>query len=243
MVYTSIENKKIKELKKLNTKKYRKNTNSFLIEGEHLVLEAFKTGVLNELIVSEDSSFKLDIKTSVMSKQVLKYISEMETPPLIMGVCSLLTEEIKYDGNILLLDNIQDPGNLGTIIRSAVAFNIKNIIMSNDCVDIYNSKVLRSTQGMLFKVNFKYTDLLDEINKLKSNEYKILGTKVDNGTDINEYKKHSKIALVMGNESSGVSKQILENCDNYVYVRTNEECESLNVAVATSVILYELDRK
>ncbi len=243
MVYTSLENKKIKDLKKLNTKKFRKSTNTFLIEGEHLVTEAYKQGILKELIVSEEVDFKLDIKTSVMSNNVLKYISEMESFPKVMGVCNLIEENIQYDSNVLILDNIQDPGNLGTIIRSAVAFNIKNIILSNGCVDIYNSKVLRATQGMIFKINFIYSDLENSINNLKVNNYQILGTKVDGGISIKKYSNNNKLALIMGNEGSGVRNNILNMCDDYIYVDMFEECESLNVAVATSIIMYELDRK
>ena len=151
MVYTSIENKKIKDIKKINDKKYRDNESKFLIEGEHSILEAYKSGALIELILPENSEFKLDVDTIYVSSKVLKYISEVNTPTMI-GVCK--KQEKSIIGNkVLILDDIQDPGNLGTIIRSSVAFNIDTIVLSKNSVDAYNSKVLRATQGMIFNIN------------------------------------------------------------------------------------------
>ena len=141
MIYSSVQNEKIKEIKKLNQKKYRDETGKFLVEGEHLVLEAYKHGYLEELIVLENTDFKLDIKMSIVTNQVLKYITELETPQKILGICKKINNN--FIGNkVLMLDNIQDPGNLGTIIRSASAFNVDTIILSKDTVDLYNPKVI-----------------------------------------------------------------------------------------------------
>ena len=123
MLYTSIDNKKIKDIKKLNTKKYRDKCGKFLVEGEHLVLEAYKTGYLEELIIEKDVIFPIDVETSYVSNNVINYISELQTPQKIMGICKKI-EDNSYGNRILILDDIQDPGNLGTIIRSCVAFNI-----------------------------------------------------------------------------------------------------------------------
>ena len=115
----------------------------------------------------------------------MKKLSDNPSIPKIMAVVNKKESTIK--GNkILLLDRLQDPGNLGTIIRSAVAFNFDTIILSNDTVDLYNSKVLRSTQGMLFNINILRQDLTNVINELKNNNYTIYGTKVDNGYDVKE---------------------------------------------------------
>jgi len=139
-----------------------------------------------------------------------------------------------------MLDDIQDPGNLGAIIRSAVAFNIDTIILSNNTVDLYNSKVIRSTQGMMFKLNIIRTDLKEMIKELKEKNYHILATNVTNGKNIKELEKTEKLCIIMGNEGNGVSQELLNMSDEYIYIKMNEECESLNVAVATSIILYEL---
>ena len=240
MKYTSIDNKYIKHIKKLNQKKYRDLYGEFLIEGEHLVKEAYKKGVLRELILEENSDFKLDIPTNYITENVLKYISELSTPSRVIGVCTKLKDE-KIGDRILILDGIQDPGNLGTIIRSSVAFNIDTIVLSNDTVDLYNQKVIRSTQGMLFNINIIERNLLDFIPNLK--DYKIYGTKVNGGKSLKKVEKVKKFAIIVGNEGNGVKKEILDMCNDYIYIDMNSSCESLNVGVATSIILYELDSR
>ena len=241
MIITSLDNKEVKYLTKLNTKKFREEENKFLVDGEHLVEEAYKKGVLEKIIVVDDNySFNCD--KLIVTKEIMKKISLLDTPPNIMGVCKMIDERLvgtKY----LVLDRIQDPGNLGTIIRSAVAFNVDTIIMSNDTVDIYNSKVLRATQGMLFNINFIRCDLIDTITKLKDENIPVYVTDVSDGKNIKEIKDFSKYILVMGNEGSGVSDEVRNLADTNIYIPMNEKCESLNVAVATSIILYEMSGK
>ena len=238
-MYSSIQNEKIKSIKKLREKKYRDIEGLFIVEGKNLVMEAYKNNLLKTLIVLDNSSFNLSIETIRVSENVMKYLSELNTPNEIMGICYKKKEE-NISGNILILDNIQDPGNLGTIIRSAVAFSISTIIVSPDTVSIYNSKVLRSTQGLLFDVNIIVRDISGAIDDLKQNGYKIYGTKVDNGKNLKDIDSTNKYAVIMGNEGSGVNKDILDKCDEYTYIPMNEKCESLNVGVATSIILYEM---
>lgn len=241
MVYTSIDNKKIKELKKLNMKKYRDENNLFLVEGEHLVLEAYKKGVLKELLLEENTKLDLDVETSYLSKNVLKYISELDTPNNIIGVCKKI-EEKELGNKVLVLDDIQDPGNLGTIIRSAVAFNIDTVVISTNTVDIYNSKVIRASQGMIFNINILKRDLNEFIPEIKEEGHKIYATKVDNGKSLKGLEIENKFAIIMGNEGNGVHKNLLDLADTYLYIDMNKNCESLNVAIATSIILYELDK-
>ena len=238
-MYSSIQNEKIKSIKKLREKKYRDIEGLFIVEGKNLVMEAYKNNLLKTLIVLDNSSFNLSIETIRVSENVMKYLSELNTPNEIMGICYKKKEK-NISGNILILDNIQDPGNLGTIIRSAVAFSISTIIVSPDTVSIYNSKVLRSTQGLLFDVNIIVRDISGAIDDLKQNGYKIYGTKVDNGKNLKDIDSTNKYAVIMGNEGSGVNKDILDKCDEYIYIPMNEKCESLNVGVATSIILYEM---
>lgn len=241
MLYSSIDNQKIKDIKKLYTKKYRDIENRFIVEGEHLVIEAYKKGLLEELILLENSNFKLAVKTSFVTEKVMKYLSELDTAPNIIGICKKIENE-KIGNKVLILDGIQDPGNLGTIIRSSVAFNIDTIILGKTCVSLYNSKVLRATQGMIFSVNITQEDAIDITKKLKSLDYQILSTKVDNGKDIRNINVNEKYALIMGSEGLGVSEELLKLSDEFVYIKMNENCESLNVAVATSIILYELNK-
>lgn len=241
MLISSNDNKKIKEIKKLNSKKGRDNSNLFLVEGEHLVKEAYKAGVLKTLILLDDTNFSLDVETIYVSLNVLKNISELKTPQPIIGICEKIKEkEIK--NKILVLDNIQDPGNLGTIIRSAVAFNIDTIVLSDDTVDLYNSKVLRATQGMIFHTNIIVRKLKEFLPFLKNNAYQIIGTNLDGGKSIKSIEKNDKFAIIMGNEGNGVSEEIKKLCSSFIYIDMNNNCESLNVAVATSIILYEFDK-
>ena len=242
MYISSINNEYIKEISKLNEKKYRDKSNKYLIEGLHLVTEALKYDIIDTIIIREDFSYETNIKHIIVSSEVMKKLSDNPSIPKIMAVVN--KKESTISGNkILLLDRLQDPGNLGTIIRSAVAFNFDTIILSNDTVDLYNSKVLRSTQGMLFNINILRQDLTDVINELKNNNYTIYGTKVDNGYDVKEINDTNKFALIIGNEGTGISDNILEQCDKYLYIKMNNNCESLNAGVAASILMYEMGNK
>lgn len=238
MIYTSTSNEKIKNIKKLQNKKYRDQENLFIVEGEHLVKEAFSLSRLELLIVEENYDIDIDIPKMIVSGRVMKYLSELETPTPYLGV-------VKKNNNnfigkrIIALDGVQDPGNLGTIIRSSVAFNFDTILLSKDCVDTYNSKVLRATQGMILKVNIIRCDLCEVLSKLDN--YKIYGTSVVNGKNIKDVKEKNNIVVVMGNEGTGVTNEVQELCNDFIYIPMNKNCESLNVAVASSIIMHELN--
>lgn len=242
MHITSINNEYIKEISKLNEKKYRDKSNKYLIEGLHLVTEALKYDIIDTIIIREDFSYETDIKHIIVSNEVMKKLSDNPSIPKIMAIVYKKESTISGD-KILLLDRLQDPGNLGTIIRSAVAFNFDTIILSNDTVDLYNSKVLRSTQGMLFNINILRQDLTSVINELKNNNYTIYGTKVDNGNDVKKINNTNKFALIIGNEGTGISDNILKQCDKYLYIKMNNNCESLNAGVAASILMYEMGNK
>lgn len=243
MIITSLDNDNVKKWKKLCKKKYRDEFGIYLVEGEHLVEEAYKSGVLDKVIVLDGEDYSYD-NIIYVSYEVMKAISSLDTPNKIIGVCKK-KENIEIVGKrFLLLDGIQDPGNLGTIVRSAVAFNIDTIILSDDTVDLYNPKVLRSTQGMIFHTNIFSYDIVAFINILKSMGITVYGTDVNNGIDARELSSLDKtsFALVMGNEGNGVRREVKELCDKNLYINMNENVESLNVGVATSILLYELGR-
>lgn len=242
MLITSLNNEHIKEIIKLKEKKYRDLSNTFLIEGRHLVLEAHREKKIVELILEQDELFPLDTNTLYVSSNVMKKLSDLSTPSNVMAVVEKLDEK-PIGEKILILDNIQDPGNLGTIIRSAVAFNFDTIVLSPGTVDLYNPKVVRSTQGMMFHINIIVKEPVSFINELKNEGYKIVGTKVTNGVDVRDSKTYSHFALIIGNEGKGMSEELSELCDEYLYIKMNDQCESLNAAVAASILMYEISNK
>ncbi len=242
MIITSLNNPTIKEISKLKNKKYRDLTNTYLVEGDHLVEEAYKNNILTKIILLEDTICNYDIEKIYVTKEVMKKLTELDTPNKIIGIVKKNTP-LPIGNKILILDNIQDPGNLGTIIRSSVAFDIDTIVLSPNTVDIYNPKVIRSTQGMIFYTNIITLELKEYINEIKTKNYTIFGTNVRNGKNIKEITLPEKFALVLGNEGQGVSKEIESLCDDNIYIKMSSKCESLNVSVATSILLYEVYNK
>lgn len=229
----SVNNEKIKRYAKLNIKKFRNLEGLFIIEGEHLVGEASSLGILVE-------AFSLDgsVGTKV-SEGVMRKLSSLSTIPNVLGIAKFI-ESREIRGNILVLDGIQDPGNLGTIIRSAVAFNIDTIVSSSYTVDLYNQKTIRSSEGMIFNINYIVTDLCEFLSNLEG--YEIYTTNVHDGESLEYVKSDKKFALIMGNEGNGVRESIAEYASKSLYIPMNKTCESLNVAIATSIILYELNK-
>lgn len=236
MIITSIDNKKIKELCKLYDKKYRKDSDLFIVEGEHLVIEAKKCGVLKEVYSLKSVDYD---NVTLVNETVMKKITSLTSVPNMIGVCKKINER-KLGNRLLILDNIQDPGNLGTIIRSAVAFSIDTIVLSKNTVDLYNPKVIRATQGMIFKINIVVRDLIPFVATLE--DYKIYTTNVVCGTELKNVEKNNKYAIIMGNEGCGVNEDLAKLCDEAIYINMNPLCESLNVAIATSIILYEFSK-
>lgn len=238
MLITSLNNDKVKYWNKLKKKKYRDENKEFLIEGMHLVLEAYKTGNIKELILGQDELLPLDVPTTYVIEEIIKKISTLKSPSNVMAVCKMPEQTKELGTKILMLDGIQDPGNLGIIIRSAVAFGIHSIVLGDNTVDCYNEKVVRASQGMIFYANIINQNILDLILELKEKNIKIFGTKVTHGKNLKEINIIDKFAIVMGNEGSGVSEEILDLCDEHIFINMSEVCESLNVGVATSIILY-----
>jgi len=167
-------------------------------------------------------------------------LSSQVSSTKVIAVCYEL-EEKEVNGNVIILDNLQDPGNLGTIIRSAVAFNFDTIVLSDNSVDLYNPKVIRASEGMIFNINIKRCNLKEFIPTLK-NDYTLITTDVNGGKDIRNI-KYQNIALVIGNEGNGVSQEIADLCGEKVYIKMNNNCESLNAGVCASILMYEVSHE
>jgi len=233
---TSASNNTIKALIKLKQKKYRDETGYYLVEGEHLVEEAMKAKQVKCLISTKDITSDLPI--IVVSNEVMSKLSFTKSPQSIMAKCKIKKEKKLIDGKrYLILDDLQDPGNIGTLIRTALAFSIDQVILSNNCVDLYNDKLLRSMQGANFHISCIYDDLKTVISTLKKNNVKIIGSALENGQDIKQIKISEKMAFIVGNEGNGMNKDILQECDYVGYIPINT-IESLNVAIAGSIMMY-----
>ena len=237
MIITSSSNKTIKEIMKLKQKKYRDETGLFLIEGYHLVEEASKAGCLKTIITTLDESFEEE--TIYVNDSIMEKLAFTKSPQPIMGVCekSVHSNEIIDGSRYVLLDTLQDPGNIGTIMRTSLALGIDQVIMSKECVDLYNDKVIRATQGALFKLPVCIMDLKDAIYTLKDKGVSVYGTCLQNAASIETYETKEKMAFVMGNEGNGVSGDILDICDHRVYIPISD-VESLNVGIAMAITAY-----
>lgn len=237
MELTSVNNDKVKCWQKLKEKKYRDLEKLFLVEDYHLVKEAIKKGIVKEIItINKEDVFNID--TYYVTDKIMKLISSQVTGAKVIAVCHMLPEK-EVNGNIIVLDKLQDPGNLGTIIRSAVAFNFGAVVLSDDSVDIYNPKVVRASEGMIFHINIIRTNLIKFLNNLDKAYIKIT-TDVNDGKNIKEI-NINKCAIIIGNEGNGVSEEVKSISDEKVYINMTDNCESLNAAVCASILMYEVN--
>lgn len=239
MVIESKENKKIKYINKLRNNKFMNEEHKFIVEGTHLIEEAYNAGILLETISVKEVNY--GVPNVLVTKNIMNYISLLPSSSNVIGICKFIVEK-EIGKKVIVLDNLQDPGNIGTIIRSANAFNFDTVVLSDNSVNKYNEKLIRSSQGMLFKTNVITKNLIEFIKEAKEENYKICVTDVNDGKMINTVKEEEKIIIVMGNEGQGVSSKIKEYADTNIYIPMNSNCESLNVAVAASIIMYELQK-
>ena len=239
-IIESLSNNRIKELNKLKEKKYRDISNTFIVEGEHLVNEAYKMNQLVEVYTIPSFEIDVDVPIYYVKENVLNKVSELANTKVI-GVCKKF-KPLSYGNRIIVLDNLQDPGNLGTIIRSAAAFNIDTVILTNNCVDLYNSKVVRATQGLLFSIDVMEYDLDILLQELKENDYFVYGTDVVGGQPVDKVIDHDKLCFIIGNEGNGISEKSKKYIKDNLYIPMNRKCESLNASVAASIIMYELSK-
>ncbi len=243
----SANNQQVKQWKKLSTKKERDKTGTFLVEGFHLVEEALLSKQAVEIIVSENTGMPPtwdygDIPVTMVTKEIMDSLTDTETPQGIVAVCSqqqYSAEQVK-GSKYLFVDAVQDPGNLGTMIRTADAAGMDAVIIGEGSVDIYNSKVIRSAQGSHFHLPIIKGKLLDWIEKCKQEQIPVYGTALENAKPYKEIGSSESFALIVGNEGSGVQKSILSETDANLYIPIYGKSESLNVGIATGILLYYL---
>ena len=260
-VITSKSNEKAKFIKSLNDKKSRIINNAFYLEGIKVVNEVLDDKAVNikfialskeilinlnggEILLNRIQKHK-NIEVIEFSKEVFESFCDTKTPQGVLSVLEIPRFQKKeYNSNVLILDKIQDAGNMGTIIRTADAFGVKNIICTKGTVDVYSQKVLRSTMGSILRENIIYVDDIKNIYDLKKIGYTIIGTVLsENSIRLSELNINKKTAFVMGNEANGISKEIINMCDKFVKIEMSNSAESLNVAVATGIILYNMFKR
>ena len=257
-IINSKDNEKIKQIKKLKEKKYRDIENAFIVEGIKLVKEAIEENQnIKNIIVCEDCindgtiESKLLLKIAkynciYVSKSIFDYISEVNSPQGIMAVVEKNNKnsQINYNEDIIVvLDNLQDPGNLGTILRTIDSANLKQVVVSKNTVDSYNSKVVRSTMGAIFRVKRIETEnLIKTLQEIKKNGFEVICTSLEGTENIYDIKFNKKV-IIIGNEANGVSKEVQEYADKKVKIPMLGKTESLNASVAAGIMIYEYVRE
>lgn len=243
-VITSIKNEQIKSWHKLQKKKYRERTASFLVEGEHLVEEVLNSDyVVEAIILSEAYKGSLSLEgldVTRVTESIIQLLAMTPSPQGIMAVVKVPKANEKRGERILIMDEVQDPGNVGTMIRTADAFGFDTVILGEGSADLYNDKVIRATQGSLFHINVIRAALELEIDQLKNKGYALIVSTLEEAKPLEELPHLKQLALVVGNEGRGVSRAILDKADFKVKIPITGEAESLNVSVACGIMLHHL---
>ncbi len=232
---TSLDNKTVKQLRKLHQKKYREDR--FLLLDERLILLAKEKGYLQKLIYTGELPFEFADVLEV-SQEVLDKIAMKEGLSFI-GVSSLIEEDGKHEGRVLLLDRLQDPLNIGRIMEAAQLFGFDSLVLSKDCADIYHEKCLNACKGGIYTLHISHRELKEEIEALKKDAYEVYATGLRNDTrEMHEIKASDHMAFILGNEGSGVSEELMDLSDEVVKIDMRN-IDSLNVAMAASIIMYQ----
>ncbi|HET7628248.1 MAG TPA: RNA methyltransferase [Bacillales bacterium] len=249
MKIESNKNAKVKRWKKLHTKKGRKETGRFMLEGWHLIEEALAASVsIVELIVAEgvklpDHENIRDLPQYEVPRSIMNVITETETPQGIAAVCEPIVvdaENVPLKGGFLFVDAVQDPGNVGTLIRTADAAGLTAVVLGEGCADLYNGKVIRATQGSLFHLPVFGGDLREWTSRFQAAGIPVYGSALTNAVSFVEVAQTADFALIVGNEGSGVNPKLLEAADQNLYVPITGKAESLNVSVAAAILMYRL---
>lgn len=250
----SKDNKLIKLALKLKRKKYREEENLFLAEGIRFVESAMENSAVNYILYSEkiystnghERILNDSIDSYIVDEQVIKDICDTENPQGVVAVCKkvdYVIDDILKD-LIVILDEVQDPGNLGTIIRTCDAAGVDGIVILKGTVDVYNPKVLRSTMGSIFNIPIVFVDKLSDIsNAFLEGGYNILASSLEGSKPLYEYDFSAKTAVILGNEANGVKEENMNMATHRILVPMEGQAESLNVGIANSVIVYEALRQ
>lgn len=235
-VIQSLQNSKVKEWVRLHNKKDRDQKKRFLIEGEHLLEEALKAGCVETIITDEDRP-ETGMPVIRVTEGIMKKISGNVSAVHVIAVCRMKEPELRNSSRLLILDGLQDPGNVGTLIRTAVSFGFDGVYLSPDSCDLYNEKTIRSTQGALFHIPVIRTGLSDLVPQLQKEGVTVIASALDASENMEDIAPREKMALVVGHEGRGVSKEIQRKADMRLRIEM-DGFESLNAAVAGGIMMY-----
>jgi TrmH family RNA methyltransferase len=242
MKITSISNPKVQYWLTLKKPDARKEVRLFLLEGEKLIKEAYALNLIETLIYQENLPEVLAKVKEIyqVDKKVISKLSNLTSAPNLIAVCKIPEYQFKYPEVILALDGVQDPGNGGSILRSALGFGIKHMLLSQSSFDPYNDKFIRATMGAFFKVKVERLKLVKKLSELKKAGYKIITTSAVGKTQIKPSFLKEKLVIVLGAEGQGISAEITTLSDFDLSIKINPELESLNVSAAAAILLYEI---
>ena len=244
---TSLKNEKIQSWRSLKEKKGRAKYHSFLVEGTRMVQEAVASSfTVRAFLLREDYHVEFalpkNIPAYILPDHVFQAVSDTKTPQGIAAVLDLQTREAEGP-RLLALDGVQDPGNVGTIIRTADASGFDGILFSPDCADLFSPKVLRSTMGSIFRLGFSFpASLPDALNRLKKKGFSVLSSQLDGNPFFERKNISQSFVLIIGNEGSGVSDQVKAVATHRLCLPMRGGAESLNAAVAAGIMMYDLTR-
>lgn len=228
MAITSKQNKTFKLYLSLKLKKYRDLHGLFLVYGQHLVDAAKSKGVIHEILTSNPQ-----YEGTLYDKHLMDELQQAETYFDLIAVCKKVQEKVVSD-RILVLDDVQDPDNVGALIRSAAAFGFLHIILSSKSADLYNEKTIRASKGATFDVFVERKNIIEAIKHLKAEGYQLIYA---DAHEKGHVEKANKTVLILGNEGHGVSDEVKKIADGTVHIET-KHVESLNVSVAGSILMY-----
>ena len=248
MYIESAENKKVKLWQSLNIKKNRIKEKKFLLESIRGIEEGLKTGFMPlNIILKEGTDIPESIDQDglpqiVLTEELFNKISQTEKSQGVIGVYGFLEYKLKdlMKKKVLFLDSIQDPGNLGTIIRTGAALGIGGILLGPGCVDLYNDKVLRSSLGGLFSLPIVSVEY-DDLKLFKKNNYNIIAMDLE-GIKLSDYTFQEKTVIIIGNENKGISEAARKLTDSFINIPISEGMESLNASIAAAIVMYELNK-
>lgn len=256
-IISSKDNEIVKNIKKLKEKKYRDIQNEFIVEGIKMLEEAISEKAKIKLIVvceecindgtiSKELLYKIaSYECIYVTEKVFDVLSDVKSPQGILAVIEKKNTEnqIDYSQDIIIaLDDLQDPGNLGTILRTIDSSGLNQIILSKNSADSYNPKVVRSTMGAIFRINIiEVEDLAQTLREIQKNNFEVVVTALDTNNSIYDIEYKNKV-IVIGNEANGVSKEVQNLANKRVKIPMLGKTESLNASVAASIMIYEYVR-